>query len=66
MAKDTWYDPASAQANFLVLDTEPGLTTSWTQQQIDAKFGKPTHVYHTEGTITVLVWNHNLLKNLSS
>jgi hypothetical protein len=66
MAKDTWYDPASAQANFLVLDTEPGLTTSWTQQQIDAKFGKPAHVYHTEGTITVLVWNHNLLKNLSS
>ena len=31
-----------------------------------AKFGKPAHVYHTEGTITVLVWNHNLLKNLSS
>jgi hypothetical protein len=66
MSKDSWYDPASAQANFLIIDTEPGFATGWTQQQIDAKFGKPTRVYHTEGTITVLVWNHNLLKDLSS
>jgi hypothetical protein len=64
MSKDTWYDPASSQANFLIIDTEPGFTTGWTRHEIDAAFGKPERVYHTEGTITVLVWNHNLLKDL--
>jgi hypothetical protein len=63
-SKESWYDPASARADFLVIDSAPGFTTGWTQHQIDAKFGTPQRVYHADGTFTILVWNHNLLSQL--
>jgi hypothetical protein len=63
MSDKAWYDPGTHQATFLVLDSQPGYSTDWTMRRIIRYFGRPVRVYHT-GPYTVLVWRHNLLRNI--
>jgi hypothetical protein len=60
----SWYDPARATANFVVLSPGvsgyPGFTRA---QAVLATFGPPARTYHV-GPYLVLVWNKNLLKEL--
>ena len=60
----SWYDPARATANFVVLfpgvSGYPGFTRAHAAL---ATFGPPARTYHV-GPYLVLVWNKNLLKEL--
>jgi hypothetical protein len=60
MADEAWYDPASRDADFLVLDSQLTNGANWPWREITAQFGRPARVYRT-GPFTVLVWRHNLL-----
>jgi hypothetical protein len=55
----TWYEPSRYRANFVVL--APG---GLTEKQALATFGPPRQTYH-DGPYTVLVWNKNLLTDLT-
>ena len=63
--KAEWYDPHRNTANFVVLFPGTaeyhGFTEEWA---VLATFGKPARTYHV-GSYTVLVWNKNLLWQLS-
>jgi hypothetical protein len=63
MANETWYDPESHRADFLVLSSKPYFGGTWTWQQIVAAFGRPAHEYDV-GVFTVLVWHRNLLTSV--
>jgi hypothetical protein len=64
-SKTQWYDPKRNSANFVVLFPGvagyPGFTP---EQAVLATFGKPARTYHV-GSYTVLVWDRNLLSDLS-
>jgi hypothetical protein len=66
-AKAQWYDPERNTANFVVLS--PGGTRGYpgftAEQAVLATFGKPARTYHV-GIYTVLVWNGNLLRELTN
>jgi hypothetical protein len=63
-SKRTWFDPGPAQANFVVLDSQPGFFNHWMYgTQVRNVFGPPAATYHT-GPYTVLVWKTNLLDRL--
>lgn len=60
-ARPSWYDPATAYANFLVTVNSPAseqdLGFQW---RLIAMAGRPAHVYQF-GRYTIAVWNKNLL-----
>jgi hypothetical protein len=64
-AKASWYDPDRNAANFVVLAPGgagyPGFTS---ERAVLATFGQPARTYHV-GSCTILVWNKNLLSELS-
>jgi hypothetical protein len=63
-SKSTWFDPATQQANFVVLDSQPGFFNYWMPaSEVRTVFGQPAATYHT-GPYTVLVWHQNLLTSL--
>jgi hypothetical protein len=65
MADERWYDPATHYADFIVLDSQPGLYNHWVPPAplIQRYFGIPAQVYQV-GPYTVEVWRHNLLPDL--
>jgi hypothetical protein len=64
LAKPAWYDPATQQANFIVLSSTPGFKYNWEPRaQISRYFGRPAHVYNF-GPYTVMVWDRNILSDL--
>ena len=63
--KAEWYDPYRNTANFVVLFPGVAEYRGFTQEQAAlATFGKPARTYHV-GSYTVLVWDKNLLRELS-
>jgi len=64
-SKTQWYDPKQNAANFVVLFPGvagyPGFTN---ERAALATFGEPARTYHV-GSYTILVWNKNLLSELS-
>ena len=63
LAKPSWYDPASQQADFIVLSSMPGYR-NWEPRALIAKyFGRPAREYHF-GPYTVMVWDRNLLLSI--
>jgi hypothetical protein len=64
-SKTTWFDPGTARANFVVLDSQPGFFNQWSNSTpVLRTFGPPAATYHT-GPYTVLVWPANLLAALT-
>ncbi len=64
MANETWYDPQTHYANFIVVDSQPGYFSFWDPHQLIKKyFGKPARIYRL-GPYTVLVWHKNLLLSI--
>jgi hypothetical protein len=64
MSKQTWYDPKTHYANFIVLDSKPGYFSHWEPLAlIKEYFGTPARTYQT-GPYTILVWNRNLLPSI--
>jgi len=64
MTDEEWYDPAKYDANFIVLDDQPGYFTYWEPTALIEKyFGTPNKVYQY-GQYTIEVWNHNLLPDI--
>jgi hypothetical protein len=63
-AKQSWYDPASHKATFLVTDSASGFFHHWEPRALAlAALGHPARTYHV-GTYTVYVWNKNLLSEI--
>ena len=62
-AKPSWYDPASQQANFIVLSSVPGYLNWEPRALIRKYFGRPAREY-TVGPFTVMVWDRNLLPSI--
>jgi hypothetical protein len=63
LAKLSWYDPASQQANFIVLSGAPG-RLNWEPRALISKyFGRPAREYNF-GPYTVMVWDRNLLPSV--
>ncbi len=62
-AKPSWYDPASQQANFIVLSSAPGYLNWEPRALIRKYFGRPAREYNV-GPYTVMVWNRNLLPSI--
>src|SRR3984957_4611668 len=59
--KDSWYDPASQRATFLVTENGTDYFSHWKPSASAlAALGAPVRTYHV-GPYTVLVWNTNLL-----
>jgi len=64
MSKESWYDPQTHYANFIVLDSAPGYFSHWEPLGLIKKyFGTPAKIYHT-GPYTIMVWNRNLLPSI--
>jgi len=65
-SSSSWYDPRNESANFVVLTAGtpeyPGFNYL---PAVLASFGKPARTYHV-GTYEVLVWHHNLLRDLGT
>ncbi len=60
-SKDSWYDPGSNRATFLVTDSTSGFFNYWRPDPAAlAAFGKPARTYRV-GPYTVFVWDKNLL-----
>jgi hypothetical protein len=63
LAEPSWYDSASQQASFIVLDSTPGYLY-WEPRALIAKyFGRPAREYNV-GPYTVMVWDSNLLPSI--
>jgi hypothetical protein len=64
MAKPGWFDPALHDANFIVLDSQPGNFSHFEPGALIAQyFGTPARTYRF-GYFTVLVFDKNLLRYL--
>jgi hypothetical protein len=74
-SKTSWYDPKQSYANFVLTNSAdqwgmdgggPGRLASMIQRDAIAALhaGPPAHVYHYK-TFTIMVWNHNLLNDLT-
>jgi hypothetical protein len=59
MSNAAWYDPARNRATFLILPAPSRQALARQGRQ----FGRPEHAYLVDG-FTVLVWRHNLLRDL--
>jgi hypothetical protein len=63
--KAEWYDPRRHTANFVVLFPGVAEYNGFTQEQsVLTLFGRPARTYHV-GAYTILVWDKNLLRELS-
>jgi len=61
----SWYRRTAHAANFIVLvPASPGLQPYPWIADVRAAFGQPARIYYL-GNYTVLVWNKNLLADLS-
>ncbi len=61
----SWYDPAAHEANFIALyPPGPGAAPYPWITDVRAAFGQPARIYYVDG-YTVMVWNNNLLTELS-
>ena len=61
----SWFDPAAHDANFIVLyPSRPGADPYPWITDVRAAFGQPARIYYVDG-YTVMVWNDNLLTELS-
>jgi hypothetical protein len=74
-SKTSWYDPKQSYANFVLTNSAdqwgmdgggPGRMASLITRSAIAALhaGPPAHVYHYK-TFTIMVWNHNLLNDLT-
>jgi hypothetical protein len=64
-SKASWYDPKLSYANFVVTNSaDDGGVSLIPRADIIALAGPPAHTYHYQ-TFTIMVWNHNLLADLS-
>ncbi len=64
MSKESWYDPQTHYANFIVLDNAPGYFSHWEPLGLIKKyFGTPARIYH-DTPYTIMVWNRNLLSSI--
>ncbi len=64
MSKESWYDPQTHYANFIVLDSASGYFSHWEPLGlIKEYFGTPAKIYHY-GPYTVMVWHRNLLPSI--
>jgi hypothetical protein len=62
----SWYDPRLNYANFVVANSADSSGISAIPLgDILALAGAPAHTYHYK-TVTIMVWNHNLLADLGS
>jgi hypothetical protein len=62
--KQSWYDPQTHDANFVVLLAAPGPLDEITDSQVNATFGPPEQIYRFAGYV-IMTWDINLLDNLS-
>ena len=65
----TWYDPAQHDATFLVTPgpasaCSPGTPAGW-EAAARATFGPPSATHRVAG-FTILIWHHNLLRELAT
>jgi hypothetical protein len=60
-----WYDPRTADADFVVTGTADGTADLIPRAEILALAGPPARTYHFE-SFTIMVWNKNLLTLLGS
>jgi hypothetical protein len=64
--RSAWYDPKLSDANFIVLVPGPaGFKRYPTVGSVRATFGQPSRIYYV-GTFTVIVYDKNLLADLTS
>jgi hypothetical protein len=64
MSNKSWYNPRLHDADFVVLDSQPGNFSYWEPLELIQKnFGPPAKTYHT-GPYTIMVWHKNLLKDI--
>jgi hypothetical protein len=64
MSDQSWYDPQTHYANFIVLDSKPGFFSHWEPLALIKKyFGTPARIYYA-GVYTILVWHRNLLLHI--
>ena len=64
MSKPSWYDPRLHDANFILLDSQPGNFSLFEPRALITKdFGTPARTYRF-GPFTVLVFDKNLLWDL--
>jgi hypothetical protein len=68
-SESSWYDPARHDATFLVTPgpasaCSPGTPAGW-EAAGQATFGPPSGIYHVAG-FTIVVWHHNLLRELAA
>ena len=61
----SWYDPRTADANFVVTGTADGTADLIPRAEILALAGPPARTYQFE-SFTIMVWNKNLLTLLAS
>jgi hypothetical protein len=61
----SWYDPRTADANFVVTGTADGTADLIPRAEILALAGPPARTYHFE-SFTIMVWNKNLLTLLAA
>ncbi len=63
-ASRSWFGWRSHDANFIVLDQQPGYFSYWSPaREVRAVFGPPAATYRT-GSYTIMVWRQNLLATL--
>ena len=61
----SWFDPAAHDVNFITLyPSRPGSAPYPWVTDVRAAFGQPARIYYVDG-YTVMVWNSNLLTELS-
>ncbi len=60
----SWYDPRTADANFVVTGTADGTADLIPRAEILALAGPPARTYHFQ-SFTIMVWNKNLLALLA-
>jgi hypothetical protein len=62
--KQSWYDPQTHDASFVVLLAAPGPLDQITDSQVNATFGPPEQTYDFAGYV-IMTYDINLLDNLS-
>ncbi len=63
-SQDSWYQPGSRRANFVVTVADPTATGVITTAAARRSFGRPAHQYQV-GQYVVMVYDYNLLTRLS-
>src|ERR1700735_689955 len=63
-SQDSWYQPGSRRANFVVAVADPTASGVITEAAARRSFGRPAHQYQV-GQYVVMVYDYNLLTRLS-